>query len=70
MKPCGSSNALFIIRSDPCAQRLIPPIGRGIFAAHNTTAMNTFIRKHNTGLITFAIYFALTAFALAVTFGG
>jgi hypothetical protein len=37
----------------------------GTKAAH----MNTFIRKHNTSLITFSIYIALVAFALMVTFG-
>jgi hypothetical protein len=39
------------------------------FGATKAGLMNTFIRKHNTSLITFGIYIALVAFALMVTFG-
>ncbi|MBV6403684.1 MAG: hypothetical protein GFGODING_00429 [Flavobacteriales bacterium] len=41
----------------------------GPLAARTAAAMNTFLRKHHTSLLTFGIYLALTAFALLVSLG-
>ena len=60
---------MFITPKTLTAAQLIKACHHRIFAPYHRS-MNTFIKKHNAGLLTFGIYMLLVIFALMVTFGG